>query len=326
MKKLKVDVIGNVINSKRKVLIIYEKIKSINSQLLDKISTFIYIENFLSKKGHIYINFAIPRFKKKNHNWGDDFNFIIGEKISGKKVIPYRYSWLKDTNYLIVGSVIQWYCNKKSIIWGAGLLYDVNMIREKPKQVLAVRGPLTRQGLINCGVECPEVYGDPALLLPLFYKPKISKPKYKLGIIFHFTEVLKELRLVLPDGFTEEDVIYIDIMNYGEWSDFVDKVVSCEIIFSSSLHGIVVAETYKVPNLWVIFSELSKKESIFKYKDFYLGINKNIVAPHDYNDLLLKKNLVDYVLNFWEPFDYNMIPLIEACPIKEIKDNLLINI
>ena len=51
-----------------------------------------------------------------------------------------------------------------------------------PQKVLAVRGPLSRNYLLENGVDCPDVYGDPALLFPKYYKPHIYK-KYKLGII-----------------------------------------------------------------------------------------------------------------------------------------------
>ena len=73
-----------------------------------------------------------------------------------------------------------------SIIWGTGCI-DKGMIGEKPSKVYAVRGPLTREELLKKGIECPEVYGDPALLYPMIYNPKVEK-KYKWGIIPHYIE------------------------------------------------------------------------------------------------------------------------------------------
>ena len=83
-------------------------------------------------------------------------------------------------NYLIIGSSITKLTNERSIIWGAGAIDDEEPLRIKPKKVLAVRGPKTREYLLKNGVECPAVYGDPAMLIKYFYYPKIQK-NYKLG-------------------------------------------------------------------------------------------------------------------------------------------------
>lgn len=299
------------------------KLINIKNIILDKLNILYFLSSFLSSKGYIYISFAIPRFKKDNYNWGDDINFEIGEIISGKKVIPYRYRIFNSNNYLFIGSVIQWYCNSNSVIWGAGLLHEVGKL-EKPKKVLAVRGPLTRNELLKCGIDCPEVYGDPALILPKIYYPKFRK-KYKIGLILHYSE-LNKVQVELPYGYSKEDVLFIDISNYGKWTNFIDEILSCEAILSSSLHGVIVSEAYNVPNLWTAFGfHLASKKSYFKYNDFYLSINKSINEPYFYDNLRKIDNLSKYIMDEWETPEIDLEPLISACPFDDINKVLLPN-
>ena len=65
--------------------------------------------------------------------------------------------------------------NKNTIIWGAGVIDDKANLPAKPLKVLAVRGPLSRKYLLKKGIECPEIYGDPAMLMKYIYKPILLK-------------------------------------------------------------------------------------------------------------------------------------------------------
>ena len=83
-------------------------------------------------------------------------------------------------------------CNDKSIVYGSGIRdIDQNI---KNGVIKIVRGPLTRKRLSEINCYCPPVYGDPGLLLSLYYNPTIKKT-HKLGIIPHHIhyKVVKEM-------------------------------------------------------------------------------------------------------------------------------------
>lgn len=77
-----------------------------------------------------------------------------------------------------IGSIIQ-FLGQDCVVYGSGFLFRWAMpqfARKKLKlDIRAVRGPLTRNVLMELGYKLPEVYGDPAILLPLFFTPPFQK-------------------------------------------------------------------------------------------------------------------------------------------------------
>ena len=56
------------------------------------------------------------------------------------------------------------------------------------------------------------------------------------------------------------------------WKCWVDELCACEYVISSSLHGLILAETYHIPTLWATFSD-NINGGTFKYMDYYKSIN-----------------------------------------------------
>lgn len=152
---------------------------NIKNKLQKLINTIYWIINI--PFGVIVVNsWMNQRWNKiKPNNIGDDINYHLIKALSGKPVVNLRsiyHKRIKIINYLCIGSVVDWMTNSDTIIWGGGAMYGKERaMKFRPLKVCAVRGPLTRDYLLSQGVSCPEIYGDPALLLPLIYKSKVKK-------------------------------------------------------------------------------------------------------------------------------------------------------
>ena len=244
-------------------------------------------------------------------NFGDLINIYLVEKISNKKVHWVHPKYWPLKNYLVIGSVLE-NANSCSIVWGSGSISE-NSKFSLPNKAFAVRGPKTRSRLLNAGMkEFPEVYGDPALLLPSFYTPKKLECKYKLGVIPHYVDkslpVIEEMKI-------RNDNKVIDIEQSNPFS-FIDEICSCDFIISSSLHGVIVAAAYNIPVVWVRFSNNVVGGS-FKFLDFLrsVGINhidKPVVIHHLKDlDCLPSSVIISGI-------DIDLEKLLECCPFKNV--------
>lgn len=240
------------------------------------------------------------------NNWGDLLNKTLIEKISRKKVV-----WINHGNtlekYICIGSILQ-RADAGSIIWGAGFLSNSRKLGTTPRKICAVRGKLTRNIILGQGIDCPEVYGDPALLYPKYYKPDIKK-KYRLGIIPHYIDATNEWFKTN----TSKEVLKIDILSGID--KVVDQILSCDYIASSSLHGIIAADAYGIPSKWLEFSDKVLGGG-FKFEDYYSSVNRE----HCKSLRVKNDTTINDIMNSFEQYDFNidLRQLFNACPFRQI--------
>lgn len=265
----------------------------------------------------------------RNANWGDDLNWYFLKEISKRPIALYNKLSLafrlKLKNYLVIGSTIDMLCKENTEVWGAGLIYGDQALSVQPKKVYAVRGPLTRDALLKQGIDCPEVYGDPALLLPLYYQSNQEK-KYKYGLIPHVSNlaIVSNISLDGKPIREREDVLIIDLSKYEKWTDIIDQINSCENIISNSLHGLIVAEAYKIPNLWVEFGS-ALIGGHFKFHDFFLSIGRDRPLPFVIDPQNISEKDIRHELDTWMPGNINLKPLISSCPFEIKRGDYCIN-
>lgn len=282
----------------------------------------LYVKYFIIEvfdRNIIYVQYSVQSktLNLQNRNFGDDINLLIVEFLSGRKVVPYRFSilakLLNKQKFMCVGSVITMFDLTNTVIWGTGVLSSEFHIHGYPNKVCAVRGPLTQKYLIEKGIACPDIYGDPALLLPTIYSPIVEK-KYKIGIIAHYLDHKNiSLNRILKQY--SKDVLFIDVTNYGNWRIYIENILSCDLIISSSLHGLIVADAYGVPNVWCEF-DFKMDDNGFKFQDYFLSVRKKIKGPVVIDESYALDNLLNLKDLYQSPI-INTVKLLDSCPFKK---------
>ena len=273
----------------------------------------ITISKYLFSNDYILVD-GFPHTK----NFGDALNTPLIEYLSGKEVLPsknisrFLFNICSFQNYAVIGSILQW-IKSNSEVWGAGFITEKEKVIV-PAKIYSVRGPKTREIFLANNIECPEIYGDPALLFPLIYNPQVQK-KYKFGVIPHYYDYKNPWIEIMRK---REDVLIIDLMVRTDYKKVVDQMVQCEKILSSSLHGVIISDAYQLPNRQI---QLSDKVigSEFKFSDYYLSVERTVqkaINPAEH-----ELDQIDYN----NEINIDLRALINVCPFiqEDIKLNLL---
>lgn len=253
----------------------------------------------------------------KHMNWGDDINVYFLEYLSGCHVgvknLSFILNFYPSTVYSCIGSILGDFPLRRTEVWGSGFIEEGKKLKEKPLKIHSVRGPLTRRELLKQGIDCPEKYGDPALLISRYYRKEVKK-KYQYGIVPHYIDENNPVLI----GFCKKhpECIVIRMKGYKDWHDIPDQIMECQRIISSSLHGLIMADSYEVPNVWVRFSDKIAGGD-FKYQDYFHSVGRKIESPIYIKSIDdLERIIVDDNTSMARNIDYRGI--YDACPFKNI--------
>ena len=255
-----------------------------------------------------------------NNNWGDDLNKYLFEYITDRKVafLPFTrlHPFFCVEHYSLIGSIIGFYRLDNVIVYGSGLMDPDRKITGKPEKVLCVRGPKTRAALIDKGIECPEIYGDPALLIPLFYSPPVTKRNI-ITVIYNEATPGKTVEKWASALQYDGEIRVLSMTSYQKWTDIVDSIAESRYVISESLHGLIVAEAFYVPSVWVEFIQHQSFWS-FKYEDFYESIGKyNMESVKIFHDN--SAEAVFEALKNWKCGEISCDGLLDAFPFDFIR-------
>lgn len=202
--------------------------------------------------------------------------------INRKMLVPFYF---KEPEYVLcVGSILHHKSDGKAVVWGSGFLKKDHFFTGN--RAVAVRGEFTANRLVDLGYPRVTVLGDPALLLPLIINEQ--KPKNgKVAIIPHYSEY---------DIFLKKYGQYYDVINMrtDDIEGTVRKISSCDYILSSSLHGIIIGQSYNVPTIWVEGKQLSNDSFHFKFRDYFSSVGIEYYEPYKNIDEILNGDIKQF--------------------------------
>ena len=191
------------------------------------------------------------RYYDKTPNVGDDLNMILISSLQERCTYIQRSGCLP--HILGVGSILH-FATQKSLVWGSGFISEAIRPKEKvlsEMKVFALRGELSKEVLrpLNADARnCP--LGDPAILMPKIYSPTNIQKKFRLGIVPHLADadspwisVFERIKGVTILRLDQNPILFINRLN------------ECDYIASSSLHGLVLADAYSIPNVRLKLSD-----------------------------------------------------------------------
>jgi pyruvyltransferase len=209
-----------------------------------------------------------PKDHRGEENFGDYLSRVIVEN-----VVEHHYPELSQSikyntegvehRLLAIGSILH-HATNQDTIWGSGVNGKSlgQKISATDLDVRMVRGPLTRAFLTKHGLSCPANYGEPGLLVSEFFQNTgTDKKKYPFSLVLNLNDTL------LYDD--EEYIIY----PYEDLERVIRRIRASEMVVSTSLHGLVIAEAFDIPARHL----LSFAEPTFKYVDYYRGTGRSEV-------------------------------------------------
>lgn len=230
------------------------------------------LKDRLSKKNVVNIEYSTV------DNIGDSLSPVIVNWMLKQKGIDGEKKLSRTKHLLAVGSVVG-RGRFDASIWGSGILKERSKwIIERQHlyrkyEICAVRGPVTRKAFLDAGYSCAEIYGDPAILMPEIYKTTVNEKRYDFSLILHHRTEIADQADESNYQFVVPSYIHTIDPKTDDYKFFIDEIVSSKYVISSSLHGIILAESYHVP---AIFLNWGMEDQTVKFEDWYLSTNRKM--------------------------------------------------
>jgi hypothetical protein len=281
-------------------------------------------------------------------NLGDALSAVMVSLLSGLPVEHVAHE-SRHLRMAAVGTIGHSLKKGEIVVWGTGTSrwrnpsapadqrIPVAPLPETRLHITATRGPVSRRILGEENAVGPAVYGDPVWMLPQFY-PAPRRKKWKLGVIIHLADLQdrsfevrpkpEHIRYEIPAELAGEVRLIHTVtpISLAGMRARLDEILECERIVSTSLHGMVFAESYGIPCLYfspraprgLHTAELDPDGTLdLRIVDLYRGLGRSSLPIYGQprRERTDWPALMAAIDKAWERPDFDTGPLLEAFPL-----------
>jgi hypothetical protein len=194
-------------------------------------------------------------------NFGDCLSPLICELVSGR---PITYAKINDCDLVAAGSLLQRlkerFWSRSTNIWGTGFI-DKTSPHKSKHTYHAIRGRFSASVLSNKDIS---VFGDPGLLADQLINPNQIPKRFEIGIVPHYKDREHPTMARIKNDL--KGIKIIDVFQPPK--EVISQIAQCNSILSSSLHGLITADSLRIPNIRIEISTAIRGGD-WKFNDYY---------------------------------------------------------
>ncbi|MEW1930968.1 polysaccharide pyruvyl transferase family protein [Rhodococcus sp. NPDC079359] len=205
-------------------------------------------------------------------NFGDE---LTPELV--KSLFRQKCSWRRAKRSDMIGAgstleMVQLMQARKDLkVWGSGFMLS-ETAHEKDFSFPdfdfhAVRGHLSRSRIES---DRKVAVGDPGLLANRVYSRSPRVPG-RIGLVYHWVHKKDPVVLALA---REKNVTLIDPSRKP--AKVIADITACDFVMSTSLHGLIVADSFGIPNAWIELTQDIGGNG-YKFDDYYSVFDREAV-------------------------------------------------
>jgi hypothetical protein len=203
-------------------------------------------------------------------NFGDGLNVPLLNHFAH---IDAQWASPREADLVCTGSILHSLDSPfRGTVAGAGELYEDTRIDLRFADVRGLRGPLSASQAILRPSQSDYVLGDPGLLASELVEA--NRDRYRIGVVPHVTD--RQLWDIEREKLKQWDPILIDPTLPP--LDVVSRIGSCNKVVSSSLHGLVVADSFGIPRRAERFPAMAgpHEGGDWKFRDYGASIGQPV--------------------------------------------------
>lgn len=224
-------------------------------------------------------------FRAHQRNFGDELAPLLINWLSQK---PVRWNNLGSKCLVGGGSTLEWLSDRRMrasikspvVVWSAGFMHRGSKLdaERANASVVSVRGPMSREQL--SGADTAPSYGDLGLLVSRFLGWQTSlTDRSRILVIPHYVDEESDFLHELQRRWKDVEVLRVSNSPF----DLCSAIASASFLVSSALHPLIVADSFRIPNVWIRLSDRVGGGS-FKFEDYLSAhdIAANPLSPSNF--------------------------------------------